>query len=140
MNTTANLALSVDHAGDVNRGTRVILALAVVALMSAADLWMTLLHMRSGGMMEANAIVRFVAATGSPALLAWWKVASVMPCLLLLFARRDRVGTEVAAWGACLLMSLVVWHWVGYSQAVMDFGSTMLDAQAQNDATWVAMR
>lgn len=125
---------------DAAREFRVCVLLFTVALLSAADLWMTLLHMRSGGMMEANVLVRNLARLGSPALIAWWKLASVTPFLLLIFITRRRPGAELTAAAACVLLAYVTWHWAGYSDALMRYGDMLLQMPIQDHPSWITLR
>lgn len=121
-----------------DRQLRVMLLLAALVLFSAADLWMTLLHMRSGGMMEANAVVRLVATTGSPMVLVLWKLGCVAPFVLIMYSRRHRKAAEVACLAACVLLGLVTWRWMGYSEVLMAHTGYMLDVQSESPY-WVAM-
>lgn len=120
------------------RQLRVLLLLAALVLFSAADLWMTLLHMRSGGMMEANAVVRLVATTGSPMVLVFWKLGCVAPFVLIMYSRRHRKAAELACLAACVLLGLVTWRWMGYSEVMMAHTGYMLDVQRESPY-WVAM-
>src|SRR5262245_27522846 len=64
-------------AGYKRRAVRVLALTAAIALMSAADLYITLVYLKSGGMSEGNPLARWVMATGSAGALAGWKLVSV---------------------------------------------------------------
>lgn len=110
-----------------NRRLRVLGLLVALVVLSAVDLWMTLLHMTSGGMLEANAIVRYLASEGSPALLAWWKLWCVVPFVVIMYSRRHHRNAELASLAACIVLGLVTWRWVGYNDVLLAQGLSVLE-------------
>jgi hypothetical protein len=79
--------------------------------MSLADLVMTLTHLTTIGMLEANPIARWIMQMQSPSLLVLWKVGTLgVAVAILLRARRLTCG-EIAAWicAAVLLWLMVRW-------------------------------
>src|ERR1051326_710835 len=59
------------------RGARVAAFLGAVAVLSMADLYMTLQHVMNFGLLEQNPVARLIISHGSPAGLAVWKVVTV---------------------------------------------------------------
>jgi hypothetical protein len=100
------------------RPYRVTGLLAGVVLLSVGDLYMTLLHLTTFGMLEANPLARGIMAHGSPAMLAAWKTATVGLAVGILFWARRRATAEVAAVFCCLVLAWLTLRWVAYSDTV----------------------
>lgn len=114
------------------------LLVAVVAL-SIGDLYMTLVHLRSVGMIEANPLAREVIDLNSPHALAAWKLATVLVAVSLLFlVRRTRSG-EAGAWLAVAVLTWLMLHWITYSDALVHLHPEFAVDAARNDPNWVAM-
>lgn len=112
--------------------------LLAVVVMSLADLYMTLLHMSSFGMLEANPLARHIIERGSPALLVLWKLATIAFAAGILFAaRRTRIG-EGAAWVCALVMTALMCQWVHYSSHVSGLTKEMSLIAASGDTRWVS--
>jgi hypothetical protein len=96
---TAGAAARPAGAAARNRARRVGFLLMGVVLLSAGDLALTLSHLQSTGMAEANPIAAFIIrSTGSAAALVAFKSLTVAFCVTLLYRfRRHRAG-EIAAW------------------------------------------
>jgi hypothetical protein len=95
----------------LSRETRVVSLILAVCAMSLADLVMTLTHLTTIGMLEANPIARWIMQMQSPSLLVLWKVGTLgVAVAILLRARRLTCG-EIAAWicAAVLLWLMVRW-------------------------------
>lgn len=124
---------------DRRRSLRVLTLIAAIVLMSLGDLYMTLEHLSTVGMGEANPIARFVIGYNSPALLAVWKLASVsLACLI--FARfRTRWTAEAACWLCTLVLVGLTVMWINYS-AELSTLTCSLPAMSQCDySAWVHM-
>lgn len=122
------------------RALRVWMLLGVIVLLSFADLYMTLTHLRSAGMGEDNPIARFVMSYGSPMLLGAWKAACVcLACLILIIARFRR-SAELACWVCCGVLTLLTVRWAHYSTEASAFtaqiNSSLIDGHSAN---WVTM-
>lgn len=136
-----SLAESVrrEFADPAARGRRVCLLLAPIALLSLADLWMTIDHLTQVGMFESNPIARAVMAQGSPTLLAVWKILSVAMAIGFLFvARRKWIG-EAATWLAVFVLIWLMIRWAVYSDQVSTFNANSLAYIEQIDTNWVRM-
>ena len=99
-------------AADRGRSSRVCALIIVIALLSAIDLYITLVLLTGGGMAEENPVARMIIGTGSPALLAAWKAATVAPAAVLCFVMRRSFVAETCAWiGAAILgVVMIKWH------------------------------
>ena len=74
---------------------------------------MTITHLQSIGMAEANPLAAFlVRSTGSVLALAVFKGITVAVCIMLLYRARRHVQGEIASWVALgiLVGVSVLWH------------------------------
>lgn len=123
------------------RGKRVAILLAAITLLSLGDLYMTLTYAMSVGMYESNPLARFIMSFGSPALVASWKLGSLLlACTIFYWARRSRYA-ELGVWGCTLLLAWLTCHWGAYMEQVEVFTQDIaLVSSHAADATWVNMR
>lgn len=122
----------------VPRGTRVVALTAAIALMSAADLYISLVYLRSVGMSEGNPLARWIMASASTSFLIWWKVLSVaLGCGIFLFARRSR-SAEIGAWLCCAVLVWLTVRWADYSGEMTALTPVLSSLSQSGDATWVA--
>lgn len=96
------------------REWRITIILAMVALVSLADLYLTLTYLQNGGMAEGNPVARWVMSLGCPWMLAAWKVGLVGITCLILFLFRKRTSAEIAAWICCFTMGWLIFQWRSY--------------------------
>lgn len=122
------------------RGKRVAILLAAITLLSLGDLYMTLSYATSSGMFEVNPLARFIMSFGSPALVASWKLGSMLlACTIFYWARRSRY-TEMSVWGCTLVLSWLTCHWGAYMDQVHEINQDLaLVENRVTDATWVSM-
>ncbi len=121
------------------RPARVGILLVAVVLLSLGDLYMTLVHLRGVGMVEANPIAREVIDLNSPPALAAWKLATVVLAVGLLFVvRRTRSG-EIGAWLAVGVLTWLTVRWTAYSEELAELHPEFVLEAAQRDPNWVAM-
>jgi len=122
------------------RAVRVWFLVATIVLLSLSDLYMTLAHLRSGGMGEANPIARMVISYNSPALLSAWKCACVALAAMILILARFRRSGEVACWVSTVVLTALTIHWISYSAEASKY-TEAINALAPNDpgANWVTM-
>jgi Domain of unknown function (DUF5658) len=113
------------------RGRRVVVLLFAIILFSLGDLVLTIAHLRSTGMVEANPIAAYILVNSrSLGLLTTYKLATVAISVLLLYQLRRHVQGEVAAWiAACILLALS-YHWNQYAIMLDDIDPIKL-AQAE---------
>jgi hypothetical protein len=97
------------------RTIRIAMLAGTLVLMSLLDLHITLLYLGSVGLAEENPFARIVMSHGSPALLAGWKVMTVLPTILVVTLYRRRLAAELLAWIACAVLIGVMFRWVQYA-------------------------
>ncbi len=111
-----------------------------VVVLSLADLIVTLLHLRSRGMMEANPIAAWIIGhTGSVSLLAAYKAVTVCVCVGLLYRLRRHVEGEVAAWCAVMILALVSFHWYQYAREIDGLLDIELARQGAYGKDWLIL-
>ena len=99
------------------RSRRVVGLLAVIVVLSIADLILTLSHLHSFGMVEANPVARFVIhSTQSPWILILFKCGTVGVCAALLFRVRTHRSAEYAAWMGAFILLLLCAMWMRYNE------------------------
>lgn len=119
------------------RSNRVVALTAMIALLSAADLYISLVYLRSVGMSEGNPLARWIMATESTSFLIWWKTLSVaLGCGIFLYARRSR-SAEIGAWLCCAVLVWLTVRWADYSREVTSLTPVLSSLSQSADATWV---
>lgn len=121
------------------RAVRVVMLLAVVVVLSLADLYMTLAHVTGAGMLEENPLARRVMAFDSPALVVAWKGATAGIGVALLFAIRRRLSAELGAWACVLILTWLTIRWEQYAAHVADLTPYLPSMAEVSDGQWVAM-
>ena len=102
-----------------DRSRRVVLLIVGIVVLSIGDLGVTLLHLKSSGMMEANPVAAWIIAhTGSGVLLTAYKALTVAICAGLLFCLRRHVEGEIGAWCAVLILAAVSFQWYQYTREI----------------------
>ena len=100
-----------------DRSRRVIVLIAGVIALSIGDLIVTVGHLKTVGMMEANPIAAWlIRSTNSPLALSVYKLCTVGICAALLFKVRKHIEGEIAAWCALAILIGMSFMWHGYSQ------------------------
>lgn len=90
----------------------------IVAL-SLGDLVLTMIHLGSTGMVEANPIAAWLfSRTGSLAVLAAYKALTVGVCAGLLYRLRRHAEGEAGAWCAVMILALASLQWYHYTSQV----------------------
>jgi len=98
------------------RPRRVVVLLVGIVVLSLADLIITLTHLTTVGMAEANPVARWVIQwTGSPVSLVLFKVATVGVCVVLLYRVRHHLQGEIAAWLALVILAGMSVMWFSYT-------------------------
>jgi hypothetical protein len=122
------------------RAIRVWLLLSAIVILSLADLYMTLAHLRSVGMGEDNPLARFVMSYNSPLLLGAWKVACVALACLILAIARFRRSAEVACWVCCGVLTALTIRWANYSAEASAFTTEINESMVEGQqGNWVSM-
>ena len=123
-----------------DRSRRVILLIVGVMVLSLADLLVTLLHLKSRGMMEANPIAAWIIGhTGSVSLLAVYKVATVGVCVGLLYRLRRHVEGELAAWCAVMILAMVSLNWYRYTLEINSLVDIEIARQGAYGDEWLTL-
>ncbi len=97
-----------------NRSSRVIVLIALIAVMSMVDLYLTILYVTHTGMNEVNPLARAMMEYQSPAVLGIWKIATVLLGVGILAIIRTKRSAELGAWIGCMILALLMSHWVSY--------------------------
>jgi len=118
------------------REWRVTALLVMVALVSLADLYLTLTYLQNGGMAEGNPVARWVMSMGCPWLLTVWKVGLVGFTCTVLFALRKKGSAEIAAWLCCLTMAWLTFQWNTYIRDVAN--ELHANPQLTQVSSWVS--
>lgn len=123
------------------RSLRVTILIVAIIALSLGDLAMTLTFLRSVGMGEANPIARLVIGYNSPALLVIWKCASVLLACLIFARYRHRRFTEMACWGAVIVLAGLTFQWRNYVAETTEISQHLsVIAHAPVDRTnWVQL-
>jgi hypothetical protein len=100
------------------RGRRVAILVIGIAVLSLADLVITLTYLRSTGMFEGNPIARWVMSHGSSGLLVVWKLGSISLTCLVFGRFRTRVSTELASWMCLAILAWLLLEWRDYADEV----------------------
>ncbi len=120
-----------------DRSSRVIVLLALVAIMSVVDLYLTILYITHTGMNEINPLARAMMEYKSPALLGLWKVATVTLGVGILSFIRHKRSAEVGAWVACAVLGMLMNHWLHYIEEYQRITTEAVTVEAMGDPTWV---
>ena len=121
------------------RSFRVITLVSMIAVMSVADLYLTLLYVTNSGMNEMNPFARAVMEFQSPIVLAAWKLGTVALSLgILLFIRKKR-SAEVGAWIGCCVLGWLMVHWVGFVEVSEETAGQIVQINEQMDPSWILM-
>lgn len=119
------------------RPFRVVTLSLAIAVMSAADLYLTLLYLTHTGMSEANPLARLMIAYQSPAVLASWKALTVFLCLGILYLVRDRRSAELGAWTGAAVLAWLMTHWATYIEEKTNLGPDFQLVSAEIDPRFV---
>jgi len=119
------------------RGRRVILLACAIALMSAVDLYLTLLYVTNMGMNEMNPLARAMMAYQSPKVLALWKFLTVALSMGILILIRNKRSAEWGAWVGFLVLGWLMSHWVLFVHEMRDVNLEVVQEIASMDPTWV---
>lgn len=120
------------------RSFRVVLLLAVIAAMSAIDLYLTILYLTHTGMPEANPLARALISYQSPLVLAAWKFLTVAVFAGILYLVRHRRSAEMGAWVGAVVLTGLMSHWVRFIDHAAVQHAEYVVVGAQIDRHWVS--
>ena len=120
------------------RSTRVTVLLGIVVVLSLADLYMTLMHLTTIGMLEANPLARWLMRNFSPAAMIVWKLVTLcIACSILASIRTKRIG-ELAAWLCVAVMIWLMARWGIYAESLASLSADELRLVTESDSPmWV---
>lgn len=119
------------------RCRRVLLLVALIAILSVGDLLVTLTMLNSLGMEEVNPFAAFIIRQQSPVGLVLFKIGSVLGCVSIILVVRHRRQGEVAAWIAAGILTVLTVRWSAYTSEVANFNSTITIGEAQRSQFWL---
>ena len=130
-----------DLLGPHRRTARMTGLLAGILLLSGADLFMTLTHLRGIGMVEVNPIARSVIAHHSQSTLVLWKTATVLLAIGILFYARRRAVAEVGAVIGCSVLVCLTLQWTHYNASITELTSELntLTSSPSEDGAWMTV-
>ncbi len=109
----------------------------MVAVMSVADLYFTLLYVTNSGMNEMNPFARAVMEFQSPAVLSAWKLGTVVLSLGILVIIRKKRSAEVGAWIECFVLGWLMVHWVGFVEVSEQTAGQLVQMVDRTDSSWI---
>ncbi len=115
-----------------------LLLLALVVVLSLADLYLTLLYVTQGSFAEANPLARAIMRSQSVGLLVAWKFGSILTTVGILYAIRRTRTAELGAWVCCFVLGWLTFQWSGYVDAP-PVGADVLAAAGYDDGHWVTL-
>lgn len=130
-----DLVIAEDHRA---RSRRVTLLLIGVVVLSLADLVITLTHLRSLGMMEANPIAAFlIRTTNSAWILSVYKILTTGICVAVLYWLRRMRSGEIAAWISVAILAFMCVMWHQYSAHFDDVEALTLAQSGGYGENWL---
>ncbi|MBA4028819.1 MAG: hypothetical protein C0475_06755 [Planctomyces sp.] len=122
------------------RLVRVWVLVCFVALVSLADLYLTLLHLSHGGMSEGNPLARWLMIHGTPTSLIVWKVAMAgTSCWILLRLARTR-SAELGAWLCAAVMLWLGVRWADYVAELQRLAPVIHQLHQIDAGRWIVMQ
>ncbi len=106
-------------------------------MLSIADLYLTLLYLRSVGMGEANPLAHLILEHCSVEALAAWKILTVLVASSILLALRSVRSAEIAAWACALGLCLLTVQWYRYSREVTQLTPVLHKLASIECAQWI---
>ncbi|MHC5022417.1 MAG: DUF5658 family protein [Planctomycetota bacterium] len=123
-----------------NRPRRMLVLILGIITLSAADLAVTLSHLTTIGMLEANPIAAWLLrSTGSAWLLASYKALTVGVCVGLLYRLRHHRSGELAAWCAMAILVLMCFIWRDYAWYLAQPTNLDLAQAASAHPDWILL-
>ena len=117
---------------NAHRSRRVVILLIALALLSLGDLYATLTHATSLGMVEVNPIAAYLIGAGSMIGLILYKLGTVGVSIAALAKVRAHAAGECAAWLLVGVMVVLTLHWYQYNlEAAQAFESADHTALSQ---------
>jgi hypothetical protein len=109
----------------------------VIVVLSLADLYLTLLFLRSVGMGEANPLVHLILTYCSVEALAAWKILTVLFASAILIRLRKARSAEIGAWACAIGLCVLTVHWYRYSREVTQLTPAIHQMASMECAHWI---
>jgi len=123
----------------MDRSSRVIVLITLIAAMSIVDLYLTILYITHWGMNEVNPLARAMMEYQSPAILVLWKLATVTLGIGILAMVRRKRTAELGAWVGFLILGLLMTHWVAFINEHSRITDGPIQIDAMGDPSWIYM-
>ena len=121
------------------RSVRVGALIVGILVLSAADLYMTLLHLSVGGLLESNPIARAVMSHSAASTIALWKIGTVLfSCGVMWWARERRLG-ELAAWCCLAVLAALTVRWMVYADGIHVMTPAIVEPELIRHPHWVML-
>lgn len=122
------------------RLVRVWVLVCFVALVSLADLYLTLLHLTHGGMSEGNPVARWLMIHGTATSLIVWKIVLAgTSCWILLRLARTR-SAELGAWLCAGVMLWLGVRWADYVAELQSLAPVIHQLHQIDSGRWIVLR
>lgn len=125
--------------GPAGRTPRIVAFLTAIAILSLADLYMTLTHLLSFGLLEQNPLARFIITHGSPAALVAWKCITVGFAITVMYRLRRRPSAEIGALFCVAVLTWLTFRWSSYNDQVSRLTEELQNPAASAEPAWVTM-
>lgn len=125
--------------GASGRGYRVVALLLVIVILSLADLYMTMTHAMSFGMLEQNPVARLIMEHGTPAGLVAWKLITVGFAAWVMYRLRARPSAELGALFCVCVLTWLTFRWATYNDQVAELTQDLTGIDKLTDPAWVTM-
>lgn len=120
-----------------SRAARVSVLVGVIVVLSLADLYLTLLYLRSVGMGEANPLAHLIMTYCSVEALAAWKILTVVLASTILVKLRKVRSAEIGAWTCAIGLCVLTVHWYRYSREVSQLTPVIHAMASIESAQWM---
>lgn len=120
-----------------SRSKRVCVLVGIVVVLSLADLYLTLLYLRSVGMGEANPLVHLILTYCSVEALAAWKILTVVFASAILLRLRHVRSAEIGAWACAIGLCILTVHWYRYSGEVTQLTPVIHKMASMECSHWI---
>lgn len=122
------------------RSRRVVILLISIVLLSLADLVITIINLRTVGMIEANPIAHYILlTTQSATALASYKLITVLVCITLLYRLRHSIQCELAAWFCVVMLAALACYWGIYSDSAHDPANLWVRQNQISHDNWLTL-
>lgn len=119
------------------RSRRIVLLLALAAVLGLFDLALTIAYMRGAGMVELNPLARAMIDLGGAGQLIRFKLFTIATSCGILYLLRRHRQAEICAWISLTVLAALTAHWLNYNAHAHTM-ATLADAgAAASDPRWV---